>query len=54
MSMKKTITLLLLLVSLFCFAQNAALDPNFGNAGYSVHPHPYTAEIIPSALNMIV
>lgn len=44
--MKNIITLLLLLDSLFCFAQNAALDPNFGNAGYSVHPHPYTAEIM--------
>ncbi|MBS7334044.1 MAG: T9SS type A sorting domain-containing protein [Weeksellaceae bacterium] len=43
--MKNIITLLLLLASLFCFAQNAALDPNFGNSGVSVHPHPHTAEI---------
>lgn len=43
--MKNIITLLLLLASLFCFAQNAALDPNFGNSGISVHPHPHTAEI---------
>src|SRR5690606_38100956 len=44
-NMKNIITLLLLLASLFCFAQNAALDPNFGNSGISVHPHPHTAEI---------
>ena len=43
--MKKTITLLLLLASLFCFAQNAALDPNFGSSGISVHPHPHMSEI---------
>src|SRR5690606_27535617 len=30
---------------LFCFAQNAALDPNFGNSGVSVHLHPHTADI---------
>ena len=43
--MKNIITSLLVLTSLFSYAQNAALDPVFGNAGYSVHPSPYTAEI---------
>jgi len=41
--MKKIIPLL---ISTFCsYAQNVALDPNFGNVGISVHPHPHTAEI---------
>jgi|SRR5690554_366890 len=44
--MKKIIPFLLLFATFYSFAQNAALDPAFGNAGYSVHPHPHTAEIL--------
>src|SRR5690606_8800971 len=43
--MKKKILFFLFLAGFTCSAQNAALDPAFGNSGISVHPHPYTAEI---------
>ena len=43
--MKKLIQIFLLIATFYSNAQNAALDPSFGNSGYSVHPHPYTAEI---------
>lgn len=43
--MKKKILFFLFLAGFSSPAQNAALDPTFGNAGISVHPHLYTAEI---------
>ena len=43
--MKSYIIILLFLAGFTCSAQNAALDPTFGNAGISVHPHPNTAEL---------
>src|SRR5690554_6992284 len=43
--MKKLISLFIFLTGFASFSQNAALDPAFGNAGISVHPHPNTAEL---------
>lgn len=43
--MKQKLLLILLNVVFSAYSQNAALDPTFGNAGISVHPHPHTAEI---------
>lgn len=43
--MKGKILLILLNVVFSGNAQNAALDPTFGNAGIAVHPHPNTAEL---------
>ena len=43
--MKEKILLILLNVVFSAYSQNAALDPTFGNAGISVHPHPNTAEL---------
>jgi len=38
--------LLFFINTVFCgYSQNATLDPTFGNAGISVHPHPHTAEL---------
>jgi len=41
--MKKTITFFLLIAAFCAYTQNAALDPAFGNLGYSVHSN--TSEI---------
>ena len=42
----KKLMLLFFINTVFCaYCQNAALDPTFGNAGISVHPHPNTAEL---------
>lgn len=43
--MKEKILLILLNVIFSAYSQNAALDPSFGNAGITAHPHPNTAEI---------
>jgi len=42
---KEKILLILLNVIFSVYSQNAALDPSFGNAGITAHPHPNTAEI---------
>ncbi|HLW63404.1 MAG TPA: delta-60 repeat domain-containing protein, partial [Flavobacterium sp.] len=39
--MKKSITFLLLIAAFCSFAQNAALDPAFGNAGFSITPNTF-------------
>jgi len=42
----KNFMLLFFINTVFCgYSQNATLDPTFGNAGISVHPHPHTAEL---------
>lgn len=43
--MKPIIIVLLFFFWFNSIAQNAALDPSFGNAGIAAHPHPNTAEI---------
>src|SRR5690606_21232225 len=43
--MKSYIIILLFLTGFSSPAQNAALDPTFGNGGIAVHPHSHTAEI---------
>lgn len=43
--MKPIIIVLLFFLGFNSMAQNAALDPSFGNAGIAVHPHQSTAEI---------
>ncbi|MBA5791438.1 T9SS type A sorting domain-containing protein [Flavobacterium sp. xlx-214] len=43
--MKEKLLLILLNVVFSANSQNAALDPTFGNAGISVHPHSNTAEL---------
>ncbi len=43
--MKSYIIVVSFLVGFYSFAQNAALDPAFGNSGISVYPHSDTAEI---------
>lgn len=43
--MKSYIIILLFLAGFSSPAQNAALDPTFGNGGIAVHPHSHTAEI---------
>lgn len=44
--MKSYIIILLFLAGFSSPAQNAALDPTFGNGGISVHPHSNTAELL--------